>query len=43
LNTWEGSWIASVRLLYDEKELRKMALKRQFGVDFESGDVELLD
>jgi len=29
--------------LYDERELRKEALKMQFGVDFDSGDVGLVD
>ena len=31
------------QVLYDERELRKEALKRQFGVDFDSGEVGLLD
>ena len=31
------------QVLYDERELRKQALKRQFGVDFESGEVGLAD
>jgi hypothetical protein len=31
------------QVLYDERELRKEALKRQFGVDFDSGEVALLD
>jgi hypothetical protein len=31
------------QVLYDERELRKEALKRQFGVDFESGEVGLAD
>ena len=31
------------QVLYDERELRKEALKRQFGVDFESGEVGLVD
>jgi hypothetical protein len=31
------------QVLYDERELRKEALKRQFGVDFENGDIGLLD
>jgi hypothetical protein len=31
------------KVLFDEKELRKEALKRQFGVDFESGSVGLID
>jgi len=31
------------QILYDERELRKEALKRQFGVDFESGEVGLVD
>ena len=31
------------KVLYDERELRKEALKRQFGVDFESGEVGLVD
>ena len=31
------------QILYDERELRKEALKRQFGIDFESGDVGLVD
>jgi hypothetical protein len=31
------------QILYDERELRKEALKRQFGVDFESGEVGMVD
>jgi len=31
------------QVLYDEKELRKESLRRQFGVDFESGEVGLVD
>ena len=31
------------QVLFDERELRKEALKRQFGVDFDSGEVGLLD
>ena len=31
------------QVLYDERELRKEALRRQFGVDFDSGDVGLVD
>ncbi|MGB5619351.1 MAG: hypothetical protein WBM78_21110 [Desulfobacterales bacterium] len=31
------------KVLYDERELRKEALRRQFGVDFESGEVGLVD
>ena len=31
------------QVLYDERELRKDALRRQFGVDFESGEVGLVD
>jgi hypothetical protein len=31
------------QVLYDERELRKDALKRQFGVDFESEEVGLVD
>ena len=31
------------QVLYDKRELRKEALKRQFGVDFDSGEVELVD
>jgi hypothetical protein len=31
------------QVLFDERELRKEALRRQFGVDFESGEVELVD
>ena len=31
------------QVLYDERELRKEALRRQFGVDFESGEVGLVD
>jgi hypothetical protein len=31
------------QMLFDERELRKEALKRQFGVDFDSGEVALLD
>jgi hypothetical protein len=31
------------QILYDERELRKEALERQFGVDFERREVGLLD
>ena len=31
------------QVLFDERELRMEALRRQFGVDFESGEVVLLD
>ena len=31
------------QVLFDERELRKEALKRQFGVDFDSGEVGLVD
>jgi len=31
------------QVLFDERELRRQALKRQFGVDFDSGEVGLLD
>ena len=31
------------QILYDERELRREALRRQFGVDFESGEVGLVD
>jgi hypothetical protein len=31
------------QVLYDEREFRKEALKRQFGVDFDSGEVGLMD
>ena len=31
------------QVLFDERELRKMALRRQFGVDFDSGEVGLVD
>jgi hypothetical protein len=31
------------QVLYDESQLRKEALKRQFGVDFYSGDIGLVD
>jgi hypothetical protein len=31
------------QVLYDERELRKEALKRQFGVDLDSGEVGLMD
>ena len=31
------------QVLYDERELRKEALRRQFGVDFDSGEVGLVD
>ena len=31
------------QVLFDARELRKEALRRQFGVDFESGEVGLLD
>ena len=30
-------------VLFDERGLRKKALKRQFGVDFDSGEVGLVD
>jgi hypothetical protein len=42
-SNWEGSWNASVQVIYDERELRKEALRRQIGVDFESGEVGLVD
>ena len=31
------------QVIFDERELRKEALRRQFGVDFESGEVGLVD
>ena len=31
------------QVLFDERELREEALRRQFGVDFESGEVGLVD
>jgi len=31
------------QVLYDERELRKEALKKQFGVDFDSWAVGLVD
>ena len=31
------------QVLYDERELRKEVLRWQFGVDFESGEVGLVD
>ena len=31
------------QVLYDERELRKETLRRQFGVYFESGEVVLVD
>jgi len=31
------------QVLYDERELRKEALRRQFGVDFDSGEVGLVN
>ena len=31
------------QVLFNERELREEALKRQFGVDFESGEVGLVD
>jgi hypothetical protein len=31
------------QVLFDERELRKEAPKRQFGVDFDSGEVGLVD
>ena len=31
------------QVLYDERELRKEALRRQFGVDFDIGEVGLVD
>ena len=31
------------QVLFDERELRKEVLRRQFGVDFESGEVGLVD
>jgi hypothetical protein len=31
------------QVLYDERELRRQALKRQFGIDFDSGEVGLVD
>ena len=31
------------QVLYDERELRKESLRRQFGVDFDSGEVGIVD
>jgi hypothetical protein len=31
------------QVLFDERDLQKDALKRQFGIDFESGEVGLMD
>jgi hypothetical protein len=31
------------QIFYDKRDLRKDALKRQFGVDFESGEVGMVD
>jgi len=31
------------QVLNDEREIRKKALRRQFGVDFECGEVGLVD
>jgi hypothetical protein len=31
------------QVLYDERELRKEALRRQFGVDFDNGEVGLVE
>jgi hypothetical protein len=31
------------QVLYDERELRKEDLRRQLGVDFDSGEVGLVD
>ena len=35
--------VCECQVLNDEREIRKKALRRQFGVDFESGEVELVD
>jgi len=42
-STWEGSWNANAQVLFDERELRREALRRQFGFDFDSGEVGLMD
>ncbi len=35
--------VCEYQILYDEREIRKRDLARVFGVDFESGDVGLVD
>lgn len=35
--------VCECQILNDEREIRKKALRRQFGVDFESGEVGLVD
>jgi hypothetical protein len=35
--------VCECQILYDERELRKEALRRQFGVDFDSGEVGMED
>ena len=35
--------VCECQILYDEREIRKRDLMRVFGVDFESGDVGLVD
>jgi hypothetical protein len=31
------------QVLFDERELRKEALRRQFGIDFDSGKIGFVD
>ena len=31
------------QVLFDERKLRKEALKKQFGIDFDSGEIGLVD
>ena len=35
--------VCECQVLSDEREIRKEALRRQFGVDLESGEVGLVD
>jgi hypothetical protein len=38
-----GNLECECQVLFDERELRKEALKRQLGIDFDSGEVGLVD
>jgi len=35
--------VCECQILNDEQKIRKKALRRQFGVDFENGEVGLVD
>ena len=43
LETKERKLLCDCQVLFDERELRKEALRRQFGVDLDSGEVGLVD